>query len=144
MASVKKKGASAPVEESPQEAPAEEQTQEIPQAQEAPQEPAPVQEEQEQAPAEEAPAEETDREMLARILGPYDEREPPSLVRFEQRSGRPCEVFMDASASAVSAAWAAWVERHGRDAEGFAMAVLDARDAWPARIMRPCTSVRLD
>lgn len=142
MASVRKKGASAPRDgEEPVEAPVGEVPQES-SAQEAPQ--APVGEERPAEEQEPAPAEETDREMLVRLLGPYDEREPPSLVRFEQRSGRPCEVFMDASASAVSAAWAAWVERHGRDAEGFAMAVLDARDAWPARIMRPCTSVRLD
>lgn len=140
MAATKRKKMETPVEEieempaSPvQEAPVENA--------ETPVETAPV----EEAPAEETPVEKAPlTERLREVLTRADEGCPPALVQFEQRSGRPCTVLVESGERAVREAWRMWSEECGRNQEEFVMAVLDAMDAWPARIMRPCTFVRLD
>lgn len=103
---------------------------------------APV-EESAEAPVE-APVKRPVTERLLEALSETEEGCPPALVQFEQRSGRPCTVLVENGEKAVRRAWGVWTEECGRNQEEFVMAVLDATDAWPARIMRPCTFVRLD
>lgn len=67
----------------------------------------------------------------------------PTLVQFEQRSGRPCTVLMEMDEGAVREAWEVWCSERGRNQEAFVTTVLGLSDAWPARIMKPCSFVNL-
>lgn len=67
----------------------------------------------------------------------------PTLVQFEQRSGRPCTVLMEMDEGAVREAWDLWCSERGRNQEAFVTTVLGLSDAWPARIMKPCSFVNL-
>lgn len=67
----------------------------------------------------------------------------PTLVQFEQRSGRPCTVLMEMDEGAVREAWDLWCSERGRNQEAFVTTVLGLCDAWPARIMKPCSFVNL-
>lgn len=92
------------------------------------------------------PAPEPERSMRDRLVEAVGAPSPdcvPTLIQFEQRSGRPCTVLVEADEAAVRRAWAVWSAENGTGQETFVMALLDAMDAWPARIMRPCTLVRL-
>ena len=83
------------------------------------------------------------RDRLVEAVGAPSPDCVPTLIQFEQRSGRPCTVLVEADEAAVRRAWAVWSAENGTGQETFVMALLDAMDAWPARIMRPCTLVRL-
>lgn len=67
----------------------------------------------------------------------------PTLVQFEQRSGRPCTVLMEMDEGAVREAWDLWCSERGRNQEAFVTTVLGLSDVWPARIMKPCSFVNL-
>lgn len=86
------------------------------------------------------------RDRLVALLGPSmdDSEVPPTLIQFKPRNGRPASVLIDADAGAVEKAWAMWSEECGSSTqEAFIMALLDASDAWPAHIMRPCMFLEL-
>ena len=97
----------------------------------------------EKAPEPEPEPERSMRDRLVEAVGAPSPDCVPTLIQFEQRSGRPCTVLVEADEAAVRRAWAVWSAENGTGQETFVMALLDAMDAWPARIMRPCTLVRL-
>ncbi len=69
----------------------------------------------------------------------------PTLIQFEQRSGRPCSVLVELDIRTVREAWTEWCDENGKsNPEGFVMALHDAMDAFPVRIMRPCVAYNLN
>ena len=92
------------------------------------------------APSEDvAPVEERLKARIAK-----SEAGTPTLLQFEQRSGRPCSVLVELDVRTVREAWQEWCAENGRtNQEGFVMALHDAMDSFPVRIMRPCVAYDL-
>ncbi len=63
----------------------------------------------------------------------------PTLLQFDKRDGKPCSVLVELDISSVKEAWRLWCAENGAsNREAFVVALHDAMDAYPVRIMRPC------
>lgn len=127
------------------EAEAEETVEETPvlnQTAEAPAEPQEAVQSSESAPAPSEDVVPVEERLRARIA--KSEAGTPTLLQFEQRSGRPCSVLVELDVRTVKEAWQEWCAENGRtNQEGFIMALHDAMDSFPVRIMRPCVAYDL-
>lgn len=109
---------------------------------EAPAEPQEAVQPPESAPAPSEAVASVEERLKARIA--KSEAGTPTLLQFEQRSGRPCSVLVELDVRTVREAWQEWCSENGRtNPEGFVMALHDAMDAFPVRIMRPCVAYDL-